>query len=501
MRIFETLVISISLLFVSCESNFLPELDIINCYYDAEKITVEFSRAPNSISVQNSFSLTEDKIEVSGIYIFTGSTVLFYPNNGIRENYDYVFTIANNCEDKNGISIKDKYVNSFTTRKELNPPEILSISPADNGKLSIDDNYMEIFFSEPIDKNSFKSALSIIPSFNYILEFNDNNDAVKIIPTDKLQVNTDYKITISRTLMDTSRNFILDDFLFSFYVNKNFENPTLSATIINSNNYSKSIKNNEKIDHIPLNSEVLISFSTEMNLTSLSSCISLTPSLPFTLTKDELNSKWCKISFSKITWGSEYTLNISKKLSDKFSNNISHDITYRFEFNSDSDKPPEFIEGYIQTGIWTDGTISKDDYKLISKDTNYEYIIYDPTYFLDNKDVNADLYLVFSSSKESAGINIYSLMDKFSISVSNSNSTYVIKKISKLGSTTLDTYPIKEMCTSNVKDTGLIISVFKYELEISNSTKNGIISFQIDSGIKDNLGNESVDTYIYKYNK
>ena len=92
-------------------------------------------------------------------------------------------------------------------------------------------------------------------------------------------------------------------------------------------------------------------------------------------------------------------------------------------------------------------------------------------------------------------------MDKLSISSTNKTSDFVIKKVSILSSEEEQSYPFINIKDAKLEDSLLNLTVVKYELEMTNSINSGLIQIKIDSGFEDSLGNSSIKSYIYKYNK
>lgn len=502
MYVFKILLIFIlSFLINSCASYFFPELEVKNCWYDTEKIVVKFSDKPTSVSVYDSFVLLEDGEIKNGIYSFLDDIIIFYPRDGIQRGYNYLFTISTTCETSNGNSLADKFIFNFSTKTESIAPSIISISGIDGLKNNEQPEYIGIKFSEMIDFSSFEKALSFSPKFDYYLELSEQEDFVKIYPKNNLEFNTDYKISISKDLKDKNHNNLLHDYSSIFSLIKNYEIPTFRCTVYNGKNYKCECELNKSLELVPTDSRLRFDFDKEMDFSMLSSYIKITPTITFSLEKDEINSRYFEVIFKEPVWGKTYEVRILNKLADSFSNKILEDAKYYICFNNESYRLPEFIEGYIQTGDWSDGDISETDYQIISDATNYSYIVFDPTIFKVDTDCKCFLYLVFSSSKNSNGLNLYSVMDKLSISSTNKTSDFVIKKVSILSSEEEQSYPFINIKDAKLEDSLLNLTVVKYELEMTNSINSGLIQIKIDSGFEDSLGNSSIKSYIYKYNK
>lgn len=502
MRIFKVILITF-LIFIafSCGNYLLPDLEIKSFFYDSEKIQITFSDIPTPQSVYNSFLLLEDGENCNGIYKFGGKTVFFYPNGGIKEKYDYVFSIESSCETSDGNSLESRFIISFSTRNGRNAPEIISVIPSNEEECKEQPEYIEITFSEPIDISSFEKALSITPFIDYILNVSDSEDKVFLILKNPLDFNKDYKISISTDLMDKNRNKLLHPYNSIFSLTKKYTKPKFFCTVYNNKTFYSECSVGENLKSVPPDAKLKLDFDAEMDLSSISSYIEVTPHLSFSVSKDEINSKWVEILLKDPEWGKTYVIDFSDAIKDIYSNKIEEDFVYSLTFDNESFRLPEFIEGYLQTGNWSDGQIDSDDYLIISDATNYSYLSLDALQYPLEHTVESVLYLVFSSSSESNGLNLYTLMDNFSISCTNSNSTFIIKKISKLDSSEFQNYPLCNIITQNVTDSTLKLTVVKYDLEITNSINSGIVQFIIDSGIQDSIGNESIKKYTYKYNK
>lgn len=502
MRIFKVILITF-LIFIlfSCGSYLLPDLEIKTFLYDSEKIQITFSESPTPQSVYNSFTLLEEGEHCDGIYKFGGKTVFFYPDGGIKEKYDYVFSIEPSCETSDGNSLESRFIISFSTRNERKTPEIISIIPSNEQECSKPPEKIEITFSEPIDISSFEKALSITPSIEYILDVSDSEDKVFLILESPLDFNKDYKISISTELMDKNRNKLLRPFNSIFSLTKKYSKPNLFCTVYNNKSFYSECSVGENLKSVPTDAKIKINFDEEMALSSISSDITVIPRLSFTISKDEINNKWIEISLKDPEWGKTYLIDLSDSIKDIYSNSIEKNIVYSLTFDNEAYRLPEFIEGYLQTGNWSDGQIDSDDYLIICDSTNYSYLSLEALQYPLEHTVESVLYLVFSSSSESNGLNIYTLMDNFSISCTNSNSAFIIKKISKFDTSEFQNYPLSNIITQNVTDSTLKLSIVKYDLEITNSINSGIVQFIIDSGIQDSIGNESIKKYTYKYNK
>lgn len=491
----------------SCGSELLPELEIKSCSYDSEKLAVEFSSEPERNSVQKSFSLKEDEKTVGGIFSFSGKKVMFFPEEGIRQNYDYDFSIAASCEDKDGRSLMQKFVKKFSTRTEKTCPKIISIKPENEEILGLagetaesEETVIEIHFSEEIDRESFEEAFSITPAIDCLFDFFDEDRAVKIIPQKALSVNADYKIVVSTRLMDLSRNCLKEDFVSVFSMPKKRESCRVS---VSAGGETKDVFPAEFSALAP-DCTVRFDFDEKINLDSAGSCISVFPEVSYSVKKDEFFSKWLEISFENVEWGKNCRLSLSEELTDFYSNPMNEEKIAMLRFDSERHRPPAFEWGCIQTGNWEKDSLLETDCGVFGREKNYGYLVFDPEIFEAGVERECLMFLIFSSSKaeENSGINLYSLMDKISFSATNGCGEFSVEKMENCGDGE-DNPVLKKILQGQSVDFSEKgkVTVVQCTLKVKNSGFSGIVELQIEGGFSDSLGNKGAEECSFKFNK
>lgn len=513
-KILLSLINLFSLAFISCSDSLLPALEVKSFDYDSSKITLEFSENVLESSVQKSFSLTQDTKSVNGVFCFNDCVVQFFPENGIKENYDYVVCVTTDCEDKNYRSLSKKFVKEFSTRKDKTSPEVLAVTLENiEDNETFDETAVFIKFSKAVDELSVFNSVSVTPSFEYFTFFEDDGKTVKLVPLEQLLKNTDYKISISTDLMDCSRNYLKEKFVKTLSLTKKYEAPDVSCTIFTADNdglfiidssgfeESENGENILKVENVPLNSAIRFNFDEKMSFEGIAGELSIFPVCSYSLTKDEIGSKWFELKLKDAQWGNSYRICLSKEISDVYSNKTGKENILIVTFDKEEERPPEFIEGYLQISEFTEENY-KDSFKVLSASTNYEYLIFDSAVYEAGAEVEAVLYLVFASSNDekNEGINVYSLLDRFSITTSNNCASITIKKI-ELADEETQIFPLKDILTSEVLQSKQKLSVVKCTLCVKNNANRGIIQFNLESGFTDSLDNAAVEGFALKFNK
>ena len=96
------------------------------------------------------------------------------------------------------------------------PPEIISSYP-ENETINYDKDFIELEFSEYVDKRSFKDALFISPAIDEQLEISWSGTSVEIIFPNGLKDSLTYVVTIGTDVVDVNnKNRMADAYTFSF---------------------------------------------------------------------------------------------------------------------------------------------------------------------------------------------------------------------------------------------------------------------------------------------
>ncbi len=111
------------------------------------------------------------------------------------------------------------------------PPEIIKVFPAD-GTTNFKEDYIEIEFSEYIDKRSFREALFISPYIDGNLEFSWSGTTVEVSFPTKLKPDITYTVTIGSDVVDRNNsNRMSQSFSFSFSTGDKIDKKNITGKI------------------------------------------------------------------------------------------------------------------------------------------------------------------------------------------------------------------------------------------------------------------------------
>ncbi len=111
------------------------------------------------------------------------------------------------------------------------PPQIVKTYPS-NGTTNFRDDFIEITFSEYVDKRSVRDAIFISPPFKYPVEYDWSGKSLRIYFQDTLRENTTYTVTIGASVEDlTNHNKMVEPFSFAFSTGSKFYTGKISGKI------------------------------------------------------------------------------------------------------------------------------------------------------------------------------------------------------------------------------------------------------------------------------
>ena len=117
------------------------------------------------------------------------------------------------------------------------PPEIIYLYPED-GTLNYDEDFIELEFSEYVDKRSFKEALFISPAIDEQLEINWSGTSVEVVFPTGLKDSLTYVVTIGTDVVDVNnKNRMANAYSFSFATGDKIDKRTIDGKV-----YGKEIE-------------------------------------------------------------------------------------------------------------------------------------------------------------------------------------------------------------------------------------------------------------------
>jgi|GEM_PF-2654844 len=224
-------------------------------------LTVNFTAAMETSTVETGFSITPPAL---GVFVWDQNSSSFSWQHATEfdPNTTYRVTIAAGVRDFGGIPMEEDYSWSFTTAPQ---PYVLSSEP----KLNTREKNLDIFepvlitFSEPMDTASVVDAFSIDPPVTGEFSWN-GSQLTWTHPNEGFRPGSECTLTIETTAKSALGVSAASQFVLVFY-------PAQRPTIFSTTPVDGA-------DSVPIDTEVVMSFSTYMNKTSVENALSIEPS-------------------------------------------------------------------------------------------------------------------------------------------------------------------------------------------------------------------------------
>jgi hypothetical protein len=191
-------------------------------------ITLNSPVAPHT--AQQALRMSEDGAAFKGRIDVAGQNIRFTPAADFSVDKDYELSVSVDLENEKGISLTVPLNHCFSTRIGRGGPRVTSIVPSPNTNLAERLSCIELRFSKPVERASLTKALSISPSFDYIMDF--YGDRAVLRPVSPLKNAQRYLITLGTDLCDLSGNRLALAFTSTFLNGTDSSPPTYTLRVL-----------------------------------------------------------------------------------------------------------------------------------------------------------------------------------------------------------------------------------------------------------------------------
>ena len=138
--------------------------------------------------------------DVSGALSWSGSTLIFTPDDPLDLSTDYTVEVEGEIRDLAGNTMEE-FPPPFAFRT-AGRPEVIATDPADGADDVAVDEVLAITFSTLMDTASVESALRIRPTFPHDLRW--SGELLEIVPREPLPLDTTYEVAIGEDAADAA---------------------------------------------------------------------------------------------------------------------------------------------------------------------------------------------------------------------------------------------------------------------------------------------------------
>jgi hypothetical protein len=453
------------------------------------KVSIVFSHEPDRSSAEKAFSLTEDGVSREGTFTWAENRLTFHPSYPLEINRDYVLSVSTDACDTEGLSLDKKFELRFSTRAEGERPVLLEVSPSDLEIITHERQDMYLLFSEPVSLNACINHINLSPSQPGLWYIGDEGGTAVFSPAEPWPRNTQFKLTVSSDFYDNRGRTLGREWQSRFHTGADETKPfLLGAYMVFAGIPSKGIA----AAVIPLNDlesgglenpaweaggRLKLIFSKPVGVRSLSSRISAqgAPALETETGLDFAPEILFRFT-EKPAFGSSFLININPGIEDEAGNASDEIRSFRIYANGTYSKPPSLL------GIRLPMAPEKTEFEEQLPE------VYTVSSLFDDLPITQDHYPyeepvftwieVYFDTSPGASVDLFSVMDKFRFEATNNALDFSPRDIRSSGFTQPEPEPRWEYACR--------VEIRGY---LTNTVNTGVATFQIASGLADDIGN------------
>ncbi|MDR1839914.1 MAG: Ig-like domain-containing protein [Treponema sp.] len=483
--------------FISCDVLRFSRFEVISWApgggyrSEPEKITVslDFSQDPDMSSVERNFSLTGNGNRIRGTFFWNGKRMTFVPLTPLEKNTDYIISLSADACNTKGLSMDEAFNGDFTTRPDNARPVLISCYPEMFAEIDEPRTEVHLSFSTPVPLNTLYDNVSFSPSMTGSWRLEDGGKLAVFTPAEPWKQNNRYEIRYSTSLTDNNGMNIGNDFISIFTVGTDHEVPYLLYA-------GRITKNGDIVELIPdkgytgaaelpvenhgweKDDRLYLVFSKPVDGLLLKNYIIAegAPSL-VRETSPDFNTEHI-FTFNNIpAYESRFTFRIKPGITDKSGNESWNEYIYRIFANGKFSKPPSLVGLRMPMTL----TLNSADIEFFyaGTDSIFDIIPIKNNYYPSGESIQTWIELYFNTA-EGALVDTFSLMELFHIETSNNVITFSPRHIK-----------CSDFSVSKPHQGWENYERLEIAGNIVNSTNNGVIYFQISSGLRDSLGNKN----------
>lgn len=453
--------------------------------------SLSFSHNPDRASAERYFSLTEDGNRVMGTFLWEDRRMIFLPGAPLEENRDYVLTLAAGAMDEKGLSLDRQFEGFFTTRPDASRPRLISVFPENGSFLYEKRGELELVFSPPVSLKSLWEHISLSPGMNGAWSRGTGEGSVFFTPEEPWQQGQRYEIRISASLAGKTGKTLGRELVSLFTAGDDRVKPSLkSVWRVEENGGMEALEEDvpppagvlAEIRENPgwgKDSRIRLVFSEPVDMTSLRSCLVAEPAPSLVLENEPGFGEEIFFRFTEQpAWGSRFSFQLKAGVRDAAGNESEGNHRFWIYVDDLYSKPPSLAGIRLPLAP---GKNSGEDQNLAfySPDKLFaELPISSGEGQYPYKEAVQTWIELYFDTAPGAYIDSFTVMELFRLETSNNVLAFSPRSIRGENFSIPDPQPGWE-------------SYVRLEIQgdLTNTINAGVVSFRIEPGLKDSLGN------------
>jgi hypothetical protein len=452
------------------------------------EVSLSFSHDPNKASIEKYFTLTGNGKRLGGTFIWSEKKVVFSPSIPLEINTDYILNLAANANNTKGLSMDNAFNCEFSTRPDNTRPVLISYSPSLYEEVIEPRAEIKLEFSLPVPVNTLYDNVSFSPSMTGIWTLYDDNKLAVFTPSEPWIQNNKYTMRFSSSLTDINGMNIGNDFSSVFYSKIDHDIPYLlyaqritkkgeAVNLVPDKGFPNAAQTLIENQDVEKDDKFLLVFSEPVDSVTLKNNLSAEDGPYPVLLNEPGFFKEFICNFESIpVFESRFNLRIKSGIKDSAGNESKEEYVYRIFANGKNSKPPLLIGLRMPM---TPKNIYDSSFACSGNESLFMDLPISDINYPSGESVETWIELYFSCA-ENASIDLFSLMEQFSVDTTNNVLKFSPRHI-KTGNFTI-TEPHSEWKKyKRIEIAG----------NLTNTANFGIVLFQIAAGLKDSLGNKN----------
>jgi hypothetical protein len=460
-------------------------------------LSLVFSHNPDRASAEQHFSLTGDDGGVGGSFSWEGRRMIFLPYAPLEENKNYRITLTADVRDEAGLSMDKPFEGNFTTRPDNTRPRLISLFPETGSVVTESRAEVRVVFSQAVPLVSLRDHVSFSPVMNGSWISGEEKGSALFIPGESWKQGQRYEIRISSSLAGNTGMTLGKDFTSVFTFGDDLTKPFLKGAwrldpggLLNKLDEeipaaAGIVKGDFENRGWEKDSRLLLVFSEQVDTASVKSCLSAEPAPSLVLETPPGFAEELVFSFSeRPAYGSRFFFQVKAGVRDAAGNEGEGGPLFRIYADGPYSKPPALMgirlplvsgEIPLEDKELRDYSIESlfEDLPIAPGDDRYPF--QEPTPFW--------IELYFDTAPGTAA-DVFSMMDLFRIETSNNVLSFSSRSVRETDFSVGSPRPGWE-------------SYSRLEIRgyLTNTVNSGVVSFRIDPGLADKLGNRNENSF------
>ncbi len=473
-------------------------------------LSLTFSHEANRYSVERALSVTEDGLPLSLSYFWDGKTLRLAPATALGENREYRISLAADAQDQDGLNLDSPFEGRFSTRPPAERLRLLSSVPADGGLIAPGAGesgplFVSLFlhFSHGVSLPSLLQQASFNPPMRGLWSLENGGTTARFTPQEAWQRGKAYGLTLSKDLCDqydrpagytsvihfTVGDAIIPPRLMGVQIQDRQGNPRGTLDYTQWEGLTGPPETPPLTEHFERTYQLVLEFSKPVDPLSVKNRLSFQPSLSFTVEPPYPASSLLTIRFTESPrYGSVYTLLLGKDVKDEDGNSSVLQAASRFIVNGSGSKPPRLAAIRFPLAPGAAGDHEPALYTMDQAFADFPVEAGSDRYPFDIP-TNTWIELYFETAPDGT-VDLFSLMNSFSLTVTNACLNFSPRSIQKNSFTWADPEPGYEQL-ERTEIRGVL----------TNSTNAGLLTWTIAAGLTDSLGNSAGEAQLLPLRK